>query len=258
MSASDPVITRFALKRFLFSFGIRKIIQARNQIYLTEEQQSWYIKEEFLEPGSEVEYIKEQAKKQIGPFQNDYNWMGSDESYIDLTIDNDQENYEKPNMEEDMVDNQNQEFLDSDVSFLEMVNQEKLNKQEDFVFGKIGDLPEEFYPFLREELLNNFSKESYEVIFPSETLTNDEMDKILQESNPKKESLQHLFELLKTTHNFITTKDQKRVFWSIYLSPDIGLLQLEKNFGLFAASHLKVTEASIKQKVVADSSKNNN
>jgi hypothetical protein len=261
MSASDPEITRYSLKRFLFAFGIRKIIQARNQIYLSPEQSCWLIKEEFLEDGSEVEYIKQQAQKQIEPFKNNYDWMGSSDTYIDLIHDSNQEelgDFDNGVLEQDGDQKPIEDNLDSDISFLEMVNKEKLNKEEDFLFGRLGDLPEELYPFLREELINNFSKESFEVIFPKNPLTTKEMEEVLLKTNPQRESLQHLFELLKMTHKFITTKEQKKVFWTIYLSPDIGLLQLEKHFGLFVSSHLKVTENSLKQKTIPEGTPSTN
>jgi hypothetical protein len=259
MSASDPEIKRFALKRFFFGFGIRKIIQIRNKIFATSEVYNWKIKEEFLEEGSEVEWLKQRAQIEIAPFDNEnLDWMGPTDSYIDLTKTDDTQQYEDletfdfPSLDEN--ESKPEIHQDSDVKFLEMVNKEIINKEEDFVFGRIGDLPEEYFPFLRQELINNYSKESYQVLFPEYHLSNVEINEALSRNELGKKELQTLFELFKITNKFITTNDQKKVFWTLFLSPEISSLQLEKQFGLFNVSHLKITESSKKPKAISDSS----
>lgn len=234
LSASEPQIKRFSLQRFLFSLGIRKIVQTLNSIYSSHLGHVWTLNEEFLEEGSEIEYIRTQSRLQVAPFDpKNFDWAGDEDSFIDLTSDAMEDSHLADSIES-ATDN-------SELAFLEQVNRVKLENRDELLCGNIGELPEELHSFLREELLNNFGKESFQVSFSVPRPSQEQIKEALSQNPPKKGDLQCLFELFKAVHPMITKPAQNGVFWSLFLSPEITGLELEKHFGLFAVSHVKIT-----------------
>ena len=230
LSATDPNIKKFGLKKFLFGFGIRKIIQTRNAIYKSIPSQKWKIKEEFSLEGSEQIWIDSKREEIVEEFNpKNFDWMGDEDSFFDI-----REN--------------------SEIDFINTVNRTDFQGKEDFLFGKISELPEEFFPILKETLFTRFSKESFEIELPELSMTMEDAKFFLKENPAKEEDVRFLFEFFKTISKFITKKDEKKVLWKLFLSPEISSLELERKYGFFEISHLKITDSSSKPKKLLNSS----
>lgn len=213
-------------------------MQALNSIYSHNLGAVWTLNEAYAEEGSELQYIQAQSQRQARPFDTkNFDWVGDVDSFIDLTGDSSEmaDGTDSTGPSEAVTG-------DSELSFLEVVNRTKLDNKEDILCGDIADLPAELLPLLREELLNNFTKESFEVSFPNPRPSASQIQESLKRHSPDKQQLQCLFELLQAVHGLITKPAQKQVLWSLLLSPEITGLELEKKFGLFTVSHLKIAD----------------
>lgn len=227
LSANEIKIKRFELKRFFFNLGIRKIVQARNEIFGGSPDQLWRIKDPYVSPGEEKEYLRLQAERDVEPFDPlDFGWAGDKEELIEAIG------------EEGVAP-------DSDILLMKMATQNKDIKRDDFLFGHIQDLPEEYHPILKQELINIFCLETVEIVPPQNPLSNTEAAQIVLEKKTSREMQQSLFEMFRTVNKFITKSNEKKIFWALFLSPEISSMQLEKQFGLFKPSHLKITEAAL-------------
>ena len=204
----------------------------------------WKLEEDFLEEGSELEYVKSRQNLQIREFDaNAYNWFEEGEDFIDLRE-------EQPKEERKEGEEEGNEAL-LEIDDINLENKNDIFDREVFLGGKIGDLPEELLGFLREELHSMHSKEAFRVTFPRLPLLPKEAEEILSSFSPEKEELQHLFEVFRVVGSFATKKEQKKVLWQLFLSPEISSLNLEKKFGFFQPSHLRIVEASVKSKTEA-------
>ena len=241
LSATEPKIKKFAIKRFLFGFGIRKIIQIRNSIYNSSPSNQWRIKEEFSDEGNERLWIESKKQDQVDEFDpNDIGWIRQEEEedFIDLREDTQDYN--------DYKESKNILESNSEIDFINTINDTHFTNNSEFLFGKIVDLPEEFYPILRDELFNRFSKESFELVLPEKHMTLEEAKLNLKNNPPDQDQTRFLFDFFKTINTFITKNEEKKVFWQLFLSPEITCLELEKRYGLFKTSHLKITESAVK------------
>lgn len=281
MAAQSPSVDRFSVKRFLFAVGVQKIVQTLNALF-SESGETWALRGDPLDSDDPRRLFEPPPSKGVGPFDpSDLRWAGEEGSFVDLVSGAGSESEAQPNAPgepgQSRPASRKAEFTGgpepewspehegpargdtdgaddpqppgdstqrpSDIVFLEQVNRVRLDREADVFAGAIADLPEQLVPFLREQLQNEFAKEAFEVSFPQTRLSPAQLSRLLaQRPSPSQEDLQCLFELFQALPALITKKEQRRVFWSLFLSPEVAALELEKRFGLFSLSQQQLAE----------------
>ena len=253
IAASDPAIKKLKVKRFLYNFGIRKIIKIQNSLLQNNPEYCWKVEDQ---DWSVADYIQNKIPTEpVKCFDKlDYSWLNENKNddssnFIDLTNEVISEDMLKDLEEDnlDQLDSSNNEAFDflNQVNNFGLDNQEEIKKNTKFFGGNIENLPNELHFVLKKELIADNQSELIKIKFPSKEMTFAEAKNYIQPNILEKSDFHYLYELLKILPKFILKESQKNLLLKIMNSPEIKTLELQKKFGLLTLSHLKIIQKSI-------------